>query len=227
MLIDQLKSLWTFIDGLSSQVKTLIIVLIVGYFISNKIITENANTLSNWHKEEELRKVEAEKYAKDMAADINFNIQSILDKDTAISNVLLLSYHNSQKSLQDFNYQFLNCLAEKVRGLETLPVKQEWSELSYVYYADELELIGGYSFLQISDIKDMRKTMPKLYRKLLASEAIGAAMYPIQDRNDYIGMIVIIYKEPKTFEDNYYTSVVHRELIKLSSILNYKEVSKK
>jgi hypothetical protein len=45
----------------------------------------------------------------------------------------------------------------------------------------------------------MSVNFPKLYRLVKASDAKALSFYTIEGRTSAIGMVVILYKEPRTF----------------------------
>ena len=122
MKLNLLKKIWEFLDSLDAQTKTIIILCLLGYSLGNYIISENKNSLRSWAQKLENDRWEAEQYTLKMAPEIDRNVQAIIDKDIEASNVILLSYHNSTKSLQGFSYQYLNCLTEKTKGINSIDV---------------------------------------------------------------------------------------------------------
>lgn len=226
MKLNLLKKIWEFLDSLDTQTKTIIILCLLGYGLGNYIISENKNSLRSLAQKLENDRWEAEQYTLKMAPEIDRCVQAILDKDTDASNVILISYHNSTKSLQGFSYQYLNCLTEKTRGIDAIITKPEWHELEYIYYIDELQKINSYSVVRIDDIETMRNNMPKFYLKLKASECKSVAFYPIIGSSSPIGMIIILYRNPKIYHTSYYPKVLGPEISKLSAILDYDNIKK-
>lgn len=45
----------------------------------------------------------------------------------------------------------------------------------------------------------MKSSLPKLYRLVKASDAQAASFFTIQGYNSAIGMVVVLYKEPKKY----------------------------
>ncbi len=226
MKINLLKKVWKFLDQLGTQTKTIIIIGLLGWCLGNYIISENKNSLKYYTEQLESERQEAEQYTLKMAPEIDRCVQAILDKDIDASNVILISYHNSTKSLQGFSYQYLNCLTEKTRGIDAIITKPEWHELEYIYYIDELQKINSYSVVRIDDIETMRNNMPKFYLKLKTSECKSVAFYPITGSSSPIGMIIILYRNPKIYCTSYYPKVLGPEISKLSAILDYDNIKK-
>ena len=226
MKINLLKKVWKFLDQLGTQTKTIIIIGLLGWCLGNYIISENKNSLRSWAQKLENDRWEAEQYTLKMAPEIDRSVQAVIDKDKEASNVILLSYHNSTKSLQGFSYQYLNCITEKTKGINSNITKSEWHELEYIYYIDELQKINNYSVVKVDNIETMKQTMPKFYLKLKAAECKSAAFYPIIGSNSPIGMIIVLYKDTKYYERNYYPQVIGPEISKLAAILDYDNIRK-
>ena len=226
MKLNLLKKIWEFLDSLDAQTKTIIILCLLGYGLGNYIISENKNSLRSWAQKLENDRCEAEQYTLKMAPEIDRSVQAVIDKDIEASNVILLSYHNSTKSLQGFSYQYLNCLTEKTRGINSIITKSEWHELEYIYYIDELQKINNYSVVKIDNIETMKQTMPKFYIKLKVAGCKSAAFYPIMGSHSPIGMIIVLYKDTKYYERNYYPQVIGPEISKLAAILDYDNIKK-
>lgn len=226
MKLKLIKKIWEFLDSLGTQTKTVIIMGLLGQCLGNYIISENKNSIKQWAESIENDKWEAEKYTLKMAPEIDRSVQAILDKDPDATNVILLSYHNSTRSLQGFSYQYLNCLTEKTRGIDSQETKIEWHELEYVYYVDELQKINNYSLLRVNNIDSIKYLMPKFYSKILASNAKAAAFYPIMGSNSPIGLIIILYKNKKEYKMPYYPVVIGPEISKLAAILDYNNIKK-
>lgn len=226
MKLKLIKKIWEFLDSLGTQTKTIIIIGLLGWCLGNYIISENKNSIKQWAESMENDKWEAEKYTLKMAPEIDRSVQAILDKDPDATNVILLSYHNSTRSLQGFSYQYLNCLAEKTRGIDTQETKREWHELEYIYYVDELQKINNYSLLRVNNVDSIKYSMPKIYNKILASNAKAAAFYPIMGSSSPIGLIIILYKKKKEYRMPYYPVVIGPEISKLAAILDYNNIKK-
>ena len=76
-------------------------------------------------------------------------------------------------------------------------------------------------YLRIDNIEDIREDYPKLYFKLRECDAKSAAFYPIQSRNNIVGMLVILYKNSKEYDLGYYMETIEPCITELYSILNY------
>lgn len=225
MTLDTITSAFKQIDKIPGVIKTFIIVILFGVLLINYIKTQNERILRQYTLFTEIKEQKAEEYTLATASDINNCINDIAIKDTAAYNVLLLSYHNTQKSLQGYRYLFLNCLTEKPKGLEGETLKEYWTNLEYIYYEDELSKIHNQEYLRISNIEKIRSTMPKIYKRLKMSGAKAAAFYTIEGVKNPIGMIVVLYNTPKTYYVGYYPEVVAHDIQKLAVILDYQNVN--
>lgn len=226
MSLDTITSVFRWIDRIPSTIKTVIIVVLFGILTVNYIKTQNEDIIRQYMHFTEMTEQKAEEYTLETASDINRYVGDIAKKDTAAYNVILLSYHNTQKSLQGYRYLYLNCLTEKPRGIEAEPLREYWTNLEYIYYEDELSKIHNSEYLRIKDIESIKTTMPKLYRKLKLSGAKSAAFYTIEGMRSPIGMIVVLYDHTKEYHLGYYMEVISSDIQKLAVLLDYKAVNK-
>lgn len=226
MNLDAVINFFKWIDRIPSTVKTVIIVVLCSIGIINYSKTQSEDILRQYSAFKKIEEQKAEEYTLKTASEVNRCIEDIAKKDSSAFNVILLNYHNTQQSLQGYSYLYLNCLTEKPRGLNSEPVKEYWTNLQYTYYEDELSKIHNSEFLRISDIEDIRTVMPKMYKRLKVSGAKAAAFYTIEGVRSPIGMIVILYNHPKTYNVGYYPQVVASNIQKLAVILDYQNLNK-
>jgi hypothetical protein len=208
MNLDWLKKIWDFINGLNSQLKTaIIVVMLLGAgFVYMKYY--NQEIIKDYVEVVEDQERAAEEYTLELAPFINECVLEIQKNDEDCQNVLLLNYHNSKKSLQGFRYLYLNCITEKPKGLDSEPVKMYWHELEYIYYEDEISRIHDNGSLLINNTDSIKNSFPKIYRKLVSCNAQAAAFYPIEGVRTPIGMIIILYKDPNHLHDSEYINNV-------------------
>ena len=223
MSLDTITSVFKQIDKIPGTAKTCIITVLLGLVIINYSKTQNEHILRQYTDFTETRDQEADNYTFETASDINKYIGDIAKKDTAAFNVILLSYHNTQRSLQGYRYLYLKCLTEKPRGIHSEPLKELWTNLEYIYYEDELRKIHSNEYLRITDIETIKTTMPKFYRKLKLSGAQCAAFYTIEGIKNPIGMIVILYDHKKEYHLGYFMEVIYPDIQKLAVLLDYKK----
>ena len=224
MILDWIKKAWDFINGMNPQVKTLIIIVLFGCITYTSFLEQNQKIIIDYIEKIEKQNEEDESYTLKMAHYINEYIYNIQTSDDDCYNVLLLNYHNSQKSLQGFRYLYLNCITESPKGLEDESLKPYWNNLEYIYYEGELTRIRNNGYLRIENIDSIRNTFPKLYKKLLVCDAKAAAFYPIEGINSPIGMVIVLYKHPKDYSLGFYNKNVAPWIQKLSTVLDYQNV---
>ena len=164
-------------------------------------------------------------YSMETAVEINQQIKLIAEKDNEAFDVLLLSYHNNTQSLQGYKYLYLSCLTEAPRSLDTPTLKQQWNKIDYIYYADELARIHSQSFVQFANIEYMGKSLPKLYRLVVASEAKAISFFTIEGHDQPIGLVVILYHENKHYDYNYARGILPC-IQKLAILLDYENQKK-
>lgn len=172
-----------------------------------------------------LQNKQAEQYSMKASVDINRQIQLIAEKDEDAFDVLLLNYHNNTQSLQGYKYLYLSCLTEAPESLDTPLIGQQWNRIDYIYYADELSKIHAQSFVQISNIEQMKLSLPKLYRLVKASDAKAISFFTIEGKDQAIGMVVILYKQEKQYTLEY-PKVILPTIQKLALLLDYESIKK-
>lgn len=221
MILDFFSKLYSFISRLHSDTKNLIIIVL--FFALSVLAYEDLGDriVNNTVKTTIELKANAEKYSKEMTPVINSHIYNILMSDPDASNVLLLSYHNSQTSIQGFSYLYITGITEEGRWDITRPYLNNWHELSAINYGSELDEIHRLKFLRVDSLNQIKTDYPKLYFKLKECEATSAAFYPIQNKYKASGMIVVLYKKPKVYELGYYMRTIEPCMSELHDILDY------
>ena len=73
--------------------------------------------------------------------------------------------------------------------------------------------------------EDLKGSLPKLYRLVKVSEANAITFFTLEGRDTQIGLIVILYKEPKKYDYNYAAKILPH-IQKLSLLLDYNDLVK-
>lgn len=227
MTLDFFKKVWSVVDNLGNNTKTIIIIFLTCYALSKltyystkSIITDQLEQITNNNKE-------AEQYTLSVAPQINNCVQAIANKDQDCFDVLLLNYHNSTESLQGFKYMFLNCISEEPKDLNCESYRELWHNLDYLEFADELSKIHNHSYLRLQNSDTTNINFPKLCKKLRLCGAKAAGFYPIEGIESSIGMIVVLYSKPKNYTIDYYNSVIAPSIQQLAVLLDYPYMKKK
>jgi hypothetical protein len=71
----------------------------------------------------------------------------------------------------------------------------------------------------------MGTTFPKLYRLVKASDAKAISFFTIEGHNSAIGMIVLLYKNPKRYNSEY-SRVILPCIQRLAILLDYENIKK-
>ena len=195
MILDWLKKCWEFINKINPETRSLIIILLFGYILYSQI---NQSTHEQIKKQYELaikEEKEAEEYTKDKAIEINRHVRLIAHEDKDAFDVLLLSYHNTKQTLQGFKFLYLSCLTESPKTIDTPLLKNQWTNLDYIYYVDELEKLHNQEIVHISNLNEMEDNLPKLYRLVKSSDAKAVSFYVIEGKKSPIGILVMLYKD--------------------------------
>ena len=225
MKLDWIKYLWEFINKINPETRSLIIIILFGWLMYSQITVETAKQIDEKHKQEIVNSKKAEQYSRETAIEINQQVQLIAEIDEDAFDVLLLNYHNNTQSLQGYKYLYLSCLTEAPRSLDTPSLKQQWNKLDYIYYADELAKIHSQSFVKFENIDRMKRSLPKLYRLVNASEAEAISFFTIEGHDSQIGLIILFYKESKKYDYKYAGSILPH-IQKLALLLDYEKISK-
>lgn len=220
MILKWIKAVWEFINRISPETRSLIIVLLFGYVLYSQINQSTYKQLKEQTEKNIQAEKEAEEYAKDKAIEINRHVRLIAHKDKDAFDVLLLSYHNSKQSLQGFKFLYLSCITEAPKSIDTPLLKYQWTNLDYIYYVDELEKIHNQEILQIQDIEDMELDLPKFYRLVKQSEAEAVTFYVVEGKKSPIGIIVMLYKNSVNCQIEK-AKIIMPSIQKLAILLDY------
>lgn len=225
MFLTWIKHFWAILNKISPSNRNLLIMLLMGFIFYSQINQSTQKFLIKHLEESFLSEKKAEKYTKETAIEINHQVKLIQEKDEDAFDVLLLSYHNNTQSLQGYKYLYLSCLTEAPKSIDVPLLKNQWNNIDYVYYADELSKIHSQSFVQIPTIEYMASTLPKLYHLVKASDAESVTFFTIEGINEPVGMIVLLYKSRKLYNLTY-PKVILPSIQRLAILLDYENVQK-
>lgn len=220
MVVNYIKKLWELINKLNPETRSLIIILLFGYVLYSQINQSTQNQIQQQYEQVIQNEKEAEEYTKDKAIEVNRHVRLIAHKDKEAFDVLLLSYHNSKQNLQGFRFLYLSCLTEAPKSIDTPLLKNQWTNMDYIYYVDELEKIHNQEIVNIPDIKQMEEDLPKLYRLVKSSDANAVSFYVIEGKKSPIGILVLLYKEPVTCQMDK-AKIIMPSIQKLAILLDY------
>lgn len=171
---------------------------------------------------------ESEKYTIDMAEPIHNALKTIYKEDGDAENVVLLTYHNSKKTIEGFSYLYLDYLTEYNQKPRRQSIKRIFDELDWMYYYDELSEIRECGYIRCEKMEDMRMTCPKLYYDAFQHiKAKAVAIYPIQGIENQLGLVVVLYGRKKEYPTGYFEHVISPQIQALASILDYNNVKRK
>lgn len=223
MILQQIKKVWEALNKIHPETRSLIIMILFGYVLYSQIGIVTRQEMQEKSREEALQTKRAEQYSMETSVEICNQVKLISEKDRDAFDVLLLNYHNNTQSLQGYKYLYLSCLTEAPRDLDTPPLRQQWNRIDYVYYADELSKIHNQGIVQIEDIETISNSLPKMYRLIKASDAKAVSFFTIEGHDSAIGIILILYKEPKKYDKDYHGSILPC-IQKLAILLDYENV---
>ena len=220
MILKYLKNVWEFINKINPESRSLIIVLLFGYVLYTQINQSTQIHLKEQYEKTIKEEKEAEEYAKDKAIEINRHVRLIAHKDKDAFDVLLLSYHNTKQTLQGFKFLYLSCLTESPKSIESPLLKNQWTNMDYIYYVDELEKLHNQEIVHIASLNEMEDDLPKLYRLVKSSDAKAVSFYVIEGKKSPIGILVMLYKDPIVCKMEK-AKIVMPSIQKLAILLDY------
>ena len=227
-MFNYLKQLWTFIEALPNTVKSLIIFIIVGMFLYYGIDNNLEHYIKYIDQKAPLEMQAEEKYAIEMAEPINQCLQEISVKDKDTYDVILLTYHNTKKTMQGFSYIYMDYLTDYKIDPSKPQVKKFFRELDWIYYSDELKTLQDQSYYRCNSLDSLKIKYPKLYYDVFQElNPKALAIYNLQGVDSSLGLLIILYDKPKKYYLGYSNTVIYPYLQQLASILDYNNIKKK
>lgn len=214
------KKLWSCINVIPAELKTLVIVLLSLLLFAQYNKEATSKLISQIKVEQPVSNSDIEHYTFQMSEQINNYLDNISVVDHDSFSVLLLNYHNTIKSVQGLPYIYLNCIAEETKDYKRIGIGEQWRELQYIYYFDELNAVHKEGQLYLVDSEESMKQFPKLIKKLKACDAKAAHFYPIEGLDNPIGMVVILYDKEVRHDLKYYLKYIDPSIQKLSTVLD-------
>lgn len=227
-MFNQLKQLWTFIEALPNTVKSIIIFVIVGMFLYIGIDNSLEHYISCIDQKTPLEMQAEEKYAIEMAEPINQCLKEISEKDKDTYDVILLTYHNTKKTMQGFSYIYIDYLTDYKIDPSKPKVKKFFKELDWIYYSDELKTLQDQSYYRCNSLDSLKDKYPKLYYDIFQElNPKALAIYNLQGVDSPLGLLIILYDKPKSYYLGYSNTVIYPYIQQLASILDYNNIKRK
>lgn len=227
MQLGRLEMIYNWINNLGPNIKTVIIIALTIIIIGVCFKSYTKAILQDYTEQVQKDKRLAEKYTEIITPYVNDYCEKILAQDKDASNVILLNYHNTLTSTNGLSYRFLTSIAEKRQGFDSKSCLKIWKELDYINYGEEIERINRNKYLRMDSIESYKKSLPNLVELLQLCDTHSAAFYPIQGVDCYIGMLVVLYPEKKTYHLGYYQSVITPSIQPLAILLDYNSMKEK
>lgn len=207
MSINTLKTIWDWLTKLSPDfLRLLIIILLLYVFVDYNTDGIKKLFVQQTSIEEKLKQ-DREQYTVEITPKISKLVYDLSSGDDKISNVLLLNYHNTLVSSHGLAYTYLTGLYENFQGDNSKPCINDWKELDYMNYGEEIQKITTARFLLMENVENYRHTYPK-FAYLLEKENIKSAVFcPIIGVDSSVGMIVVLYREPITEKSKDYLKI--------------------
>ena len=200
MSINTLKTIWDWLSKLSPDFLRLIIIILILFVFVNYNVNGIKQLFVQQINTEEKLKQDREKYTVEITPKISKLIYDIRSSDKKVSNVLLLNYHNTLVSSHGLAYKYLTGLYEDFQGDNTKPCINDWKELDYMNYGEEIQKITTARFLLMKDIQEYKYTYPKFVYLLEIANKKSAVFCPIMGVDGSVGMIVVLYNDTITQE---------------------------
>lgn len=200
MNLNFLKTIWEWLTKLSPDfLRFLVIVLLLLMFVNYNVDGIKKVFIQHFRTEEKLKQ-DREEYTVEITPKISKLIYDIRSDDSKISNVILLNYHNTLVSSHGLAYKYLTGLYEDFQGDDTRPCINDWKELDYMNYGEEISKITAARFLIMQNIENYRNTYPKFVYLLEKENKKSAVFCPIIGVDSSVGMIVVLYNDIITQE---------------------------
>lgn len=226
-MFNYLKQLWTFIESIPNSVKTIIIIVLSGVILCYGIVNSFETRIIDIIQKNPIEMQEEEKYAMEMAEPINQCLKEISDKDKDTYDVILLTYHNTKKTIQGFSYIYIDYLTDYKNDPSKPKVNKFFKELDWMYYSDELKTLQDQSYYRCNNLSELQEKYPKLYYDVFQElNPRALAIYNIQGLDSPLGLLVILYNKPKKYYLGYSNTTIYPYLQQLSSILDYNNIKK-
>lgn len=226
-MFNYLKQLWTFIESLPNSVKTIIIMILSGGVICYGIVNSVETSIRDIIQKNPIEMQEEEKYSMEMAEPINQCLKEISDKDKDTYDVILLTYHNTKKTMQGFSYIYIDYLTDYKNDPSKPKINKFFKELDWMYYSDELKTLQDQSYYRCNSLDSLKIKYPKLYYDVFQElNPRALAIYNIQGLDSPLGLLVILYNKPKKYYLGYSNTTIYPYLQQLSSILDYNNIKK-
>lgn len=227
-MFNYLKQLWTFIESLPNSVKTIIIMILLGGVLYYGLDNSLKKSINYIVQKTPIEMQKEEKYAMEMAEPINQCLKEISDKDKDTYDVILLTYHNTKKTMQGFSYIYIDYLTDYKNDPSKPKVNKFFKELDWMYYSDELKILQDQSYYRCNNLSELQKKYPKLYYDVFRElNPRALAIYNIQGLDSPLGLLVILYNKPKQYYLGYSNTVIYPYLQQLASILDYNNIKRK
>lgn len=226
-MFNYLKQLWTFIESIPNSVKTIIIIVLLGVILYCGIVNRFETSIRDIIQKNPIEMQEEEKYTIEMSEPINQCLREISDKDKDTYDVILLTYHNTKKTMQGFSYIYIDYLTDYKIDPSKPQVKKFFKELDWIYYSDELKALQDQSYYRCNSLDSLKIKYPKLYYDVFQElNPRALAIYNIQGLDSPLGLLVILYNKPKKYYLGYSNTTIYPYLQQLSSILDYNNIKK-
>lgn len=227
-MFNYLKQLWTFIESLPNSVKTIIIIVLSGILLCCGIVSGFETSIRDINQNNSIEMQKEEKYAMEMAESINQCLKEISDKDKDTYDVILLTYHNTKKTIQGFSYIYIDYLTDYKNDPSKPKVNKFFKELDWIYYSDELKTLQDQSYYRCNSLDSLKIKYPKLYYDVFQElNPRALAIYNIQGLDSPLGLLIILYDKQKKYYLGYSNTVIYPYLQQLASILDYNNIKRK
>lgn len=227
-MFNYLKQLWTFIEQLPSSIKTIIIMILLGGVLYYGLDNSLKRSINYLIQKTPVEMQAEEKYAMEMAEPINQCLKEISDKDKDTYDVILLTYHNTKKTMQGFSYIYIDYLTDYKNDPSKPKVNKFFKELDWMYYSDELKTLQDQSYYRCNNLSELQEKYPKLYYDVFKElNPRALAIYNIQGLDSPLGLLVILYNKPKEYYLGYSNTTIYPYLQQLASILDYNNIKRK
>ena len=222
MKLEFLNVIYGWLKKQSPEVIRFICIILILWIFGHYTASGVKSVISNNKNIEKQDKYDREQYVVEIATHVNKLIYNILNMDPNADNVILLNYHNTLLSSNGLSYKYLTGICEQFQGIDSKPCMQEWKELDYINYGEEIQKINAQKYMMLEDNDESLRNFPKFTWVMHNSGIKVAHFYPIIGAKEPVGMLVIGYRDAATQIDiEYFRKIIYPTIQPLASLLDY------
>lgn len=208
----------------NSSILLAVLVILYSVFTINK----NYSSLIKKYLESKLEEKEKlHEKAREYRKNVNPKIRAELSKVAeciGADRTLVFEFSNGSSNLIGLPFLYLSATGEVI-ATDVAPVSHLYQKINTSIVASFLEALEDKGYFYIKDIKDIEKKYPIIYGFMHPNGVKSALFYSLYGANNTIGFIVATTVGEDTFDREDALPKIARTAQKISSLLNYNELT--